>query len=506
MTAAAAAVVSAVCSWPLVRSHPLAGSWAAAVTAGYAYAAHLCWADRRAARWLLAGGLLWAGSVVSAARWAAVPATACWVALWVALAAGPAVLGGDTGGIRHRLLGTGSRLRAVALAAIAGAGTVAAVSLAAAGAAGAGTGTAQWWPGTARTAWVIIVQGVLAAAVPLAVGITVWHRRSARAGVSALLTQLATPPTVEGVQSVLRAVLKDPTAAVFYRLPDARLPDVPDFVSAAGERVQPPARGRGRLVFPAKGHDRKISALLSVADPLSVAVSRVQAAIIACGPALENARLQAILRDQLREVSASRSRIVQTAVAERRRLARDLHDGAQQHLHVLSTTLGIARQNTTQPQSLAAIDAARDQLRIALGKLRGLGRDLCPAVLDTDGLTAALESLADNGPLDVSLVSKAGRLNPETEIVAYLTIRETLQGLAEHTGATQANVTVIAENGQLTMQVTSDGTPGNGAGLGWISVITDRIRADGGDLSIRSEPDPVAAQGGICVEAWIPCG
>jgi signal transduction histidine kinase len=510
-------LLMAGCSWALARAHPLAGIWAVGVAVGYAYAAYLCSpANRGVAWWLRACSVLWAGSVTDAVRWAAAPAAACWVALWVTLAAGALVLRRDVskspfpgrwpgGRVKVRgIRGAGPRLRGITLAAGLSAGAVAATSLAVAGVTWTGAGglrAAQWWPGPARSPWVVAVQGVCAAAVPLAVGVDAWSRRWARASVSALLTRLATPPTVEGVQAVLRAALGDPTAAVFYRLPD-----VPDFISAAGERVELP-EGPGRLVFPVAGPDGEISALLSVDESLSVDAGRVQAALAGCGPALENARLQAVLRGQLREVRASRARIVQAAVAERRKLARDLHDGAQQYLLVLSTRLGMARQKATHPQSLAAIDAARDQLRIALSKLRGLGRDLYPAVLDTEGLTAALESLADDGPLDVDLASRTGRLDPGIEIVAYLTVRETLEGLAQHAAATHARVTVIAESDRLTVQVASDGTPGDEPRIPpWLSVITDRIRADGGDISIGSTPDPVTAQGGVWVEAWIPCG
>ncbi len=348
----------------------------------------------------------------------------------------------------------------------------------------------------------VAVQGAFAAAVPLAVAVGAWRRRWVRAGVSALVTRLATPPTVEGVQAALRTALGDPTAAVLYRLPD-----VPCFVSAGGEQVELAGAGPRRLVFPAAGCDGEIAALLTVDESLGVDAGRVQAALVACGPALENARLQAVLRAQLREVRASRARVVQAAVAERRRLARDLHDGAQQHLLVLSARLGMARQKATHPRALAAIDAARDQLRAALSGLRGLARDLYPAVLDTEGLTAALESLADDGPLDVDVVSRAGRLDPEIEIVAYLAVREILAGLARHAAATQATVTVVADSDRLTLRVASDGAPGRDLrSLPWLSLVTDRIRADGGDLSLGSDPDPVTAREAVWVEAWIPCG
>ena len=94
----------------------------------------------------------------------------------------------------------------------------------------------------------------------------------------------------------------------------------------------------------------------------------------------------------------------------------------------LSPSLALARQKATWPEAVAAIDAASEQLRVAIGKLRGLGRDLYPPLLESDGLAAALESLGDEGPLDADVTVSAGRLAPETEIVMYLTVRELSTG------------------------------------------------------------------------------
>ncbi|SRR6266581_2534750 len=505
LLAVSAFLLAACCSWPLLRSDPLIGAPALAVIAGYWYAAFLCAAatDPRAARWLVSCGLLWAGSITDAVPPLAVPAIVCWLALWTALAGGAVLLRSPVmmqAAVRGKL-GGGLARRGIALTAGVSASIIALTSLVLA--ALANRWATQWWPGPARGGWAIAVQGLCAATVPIAVAVAAWRRRSARAGVSALLTQLASPPTVEGVQSALRAALSDPTAAVFYRLPGGS-----GFVSATGEPVDVPVSEPGqRLVFPVRAQSGEVAAMLSVDGSAHVDAGRVQIALIACGPALENARLQAVLHSHLHAARASRARIVQAAVAERRKLARDLHDGAQQHLYALLTSLGMARQKTSQPQAVAAIDAARDQLRVALSKLRGLGRELYPALLDSEGLTAALESLADDGPLDVDVVSQTGRQEPEVEIVMYLTVREILAGLAGHSAATQAAVALVAANDRLSLQVTSDGYLGDRAGIpAWLSVITDRVEADGGGVSVKWSPDQITALGGICVEAWIPCG
>jgi signal transduction histidine kinase len=512
LLAVAAFALAAACSWPLLRSAPAAGAWVVAVAAGYCTAAlaGAAVSGRPDAAWLLACGLLWAGSAAGAARPLAILATCCWAALWIALPAGAVLLSRDAAArspaalrARERAADCGDPRgglgwRGITLTA----GSVAAVSAVTSLvlADQMGRWADQWWPGPDRETWAVVTQGLCAAAVPAAVGVAAWRRRSARAGVSALIAELASPPTVEGVQSALRAALDDPTVAVFYQLPDGS-----GFVSATGEPVGVPASGPGgRLVFPVRVPDGGVVAMLSADGAASVDAGRVRIALNACGPALENARLQAVLNSHLRAARASRARIVRAAVAERRKLARDLHDGAQQHLYALSTSLVLARQQTSQPEAVAAIDAAREQLRGALRKLRGIGRDLYPVQLDSEGLAAALDSLADDGPLDVDVTCETGRRDPEAEMVMYLTVREILAGLAEHLKAARAAVVVVAADGRLSLRVTSDGRLDSGAPPPWLSAVIDRIEADGGSLGVKSSADQIAALGGICMEAWIP--
>jgi signal transduction histidine kinase len=514
---AAVAVAATVCCWPLARLHPLAGVWAAAVGAAFAGAAWLC-ADLGlgVVGWLLACALLWGVSAAGALGAAMVPAGACWAALWLLLAAAPVVAGRrgpDPDGARPVWLAAGGAALAVAV-----------ISLAilvpdARNWAATTSHWAMWWPGPARGPWSVAVQGAAAVAVPAAAGLRAWRRRWARASVAGLLAGLPAAPTADGVQQALRTALGDPTAAVYYRLPGAQ-----GFVSSDGYQAVLPAGG-GRLVVPAGRPGDENSVVLTVDGSLGLDAAPLQAALVACRPALENAGLQAVLSSRLREVRESRARIVHTAIDERRRLARDLHDGAQQHLLVLLTRLGIARQNTTGPQSLEAIDAARDQLRVALGKLRGLSRDIYPSVLDAEGLTAALESLADSGQVDVELAGHPGKLDPEVEIIAYLTVRDILDGLGRQAPASHARISLLSVPGRLAIQVRAipaaagmaqeraRGTAAEAAGQdrstvppAWLAIVADRIRANGGDLSVRFEPVPATELEAVWVEAWIPCG
>ena len=513
----AVAVVAVVCCWPLARLHPLAGVWAAAVGAAFAGAAWLC-ADLGlgVVGWLLACALLWGVSAAGALGAAMVPAGACWAALWLLLAAAPVVAGRrgpDPDGARPVWLAAGGAALAVAV-----------ISLAilvpdARNWVETTSDWAMWWPGPARSPWSVAVQGAAAVAVPAAAGLRAWRRRWARASVAGLLAGLPAVPTAEGVQQALRTALGDPTAAVYYRLPGAQ-----GFVSSDGYQAVLPGGG-GRLVVPAGRPGDENSVVLTVDGSLGLDAAPLQAALVACRPALENAGLQAVLSSRLREVRESRARIVHTAIDERRRLARDLHDGAQQHLLVLLTRLGIARQNTTGPQSLEAIDAARDQLRVALGKLRGLSRDIYPSVLDAEGLTAALESLADSGQVDVELAGHPGKLDPEVEIIAYLTVRDILDGLGRRAPASHARISLLSVPGRLAIQVratpavagkaveSARGSAAEAAGQdrstvppAWLAIVADRIRANGGDLSVRFEPVPATELEAVWVEAWIPCG
>jgi signal transduction histidine kinase len=513
----AVAVAAAVCCWPLARLHPLAGVWAAAVGAAFAGAAWLC-ADlgRGVVGWLLACALLWGVSAAGALGSAMVLAGACWAALWLLLAAASVVAGRrgpDPDGARPVWLAAGGAALAVAVISLAilvpdprnWAETT--------------SDWAMWWPGPARSPWSVAVQGAVAAAVPAAAGLRAWRRRWARASVAGLLAGLPAVPTAEGLQQALRAALGDPTAAVYYRLPGAQ-----GFVSSDGYQAVLPGGG-GRLVVPAGRPGDENSVVLTVDGSLGLDAAPLQAALVACRPALENAGLQAVLSSRLREVRESRARIVHTAIDERRRLARDLHDGAQQHLLVLLTRLGIARQNATGPQSLEAIDAARDQLRVALGKLRGLSRDIYPSVLDAEGLTAALESLADSGQVDVELAGHPGKLDPEVEIIAYLTVRDIVDGLGRQALASHARISLLSVSGRLAIQVratpaaagkaveSAQGTAAEAAGQdrstvppAWLAIVADRIRANGGDLSVRFEPVPATELEAVWVEAWIPCG
>jgi signal transduction histidine kinase len=206
------------------------------------------------------------------------------------------------------------------------------------------------------------------------------------------------------------------------------------------------------------------------------------------GPAialgLENERLQAELLAQLGELRASRARIVETADAERRRLERDLHDGAQQRLLALSYDIRLARASAAADGDTAAqmtLATAMEQTGAALEELRALAHGIYPAVLAEAGLAAALATLADTAPLPVQILRADGRRYPApVEAAAYFTVAEAV-GDAARRGADRAAVTVAHDNELLAVTVEDNGTGRDSP----MVTLTDRVGALGGTLFIK---------------------
>ena len=202
------------------------------------------------------------------------------------------------------------------------------------------------------------------------------------------------------------------------------------------------------------------------------------------------ARLDADLRASLDELRASRVRIVEASDTERRRLERNLHDGAQARLVGLALMLTHARRRAeTEPAEVPELlDAALVELRSSLGELRELARGIHPAVLTEKGLDAALYALAARAPVPVTLDSDAaGRLPLPVEIAAYFVVSEGLTNVAKYAKATGANVAVHRVNGCVSVDITDDGIGGadvaRGSGLRGLA---DRVAALDGTLSVES--------------------
>jgi signal transduction histidine kinase len=214
--------------------------------------------------------------------------------------------------------------------------------------------------------------------------------------------------------------------------------------------------------------------------------------------ALENARLHAQLRAQLTELQESRTRIVAAGDAERRRLERDLHDGAQQRLLALGLALQLLRADHRDSQLLAE---AESELQEALRELRELARGIHPAILTDQGLTAAVGSLVDRAALPITTRVTDQRYPQPVESAAYFVVSEALANATKHAHARSATVSIAPRNGGLVVEVSDDGCggakPGAGSGL---EGLADRVGALDGRLTINSTPGA-----GTTIRAEIPC-
>ena len=200
---------------------------------------------------------------------------------------------------------------------------------------------------------------------------------------------------------------------------------------------------------------------------------------------------QALANASAREqLAASRARIVEASDAERRRLERNLHDGAQQRLVSLSLLLRLAARRVKEdPETTAQLERAADELAQALQELRELARGIHPAVLTERGLAPALQALAARAPLPVELVVPEERLPAPVEAAAYYLVSEALANVAKHADASGVRVSVARDDGRVAVEVADDGVggadPQRGTGLRGLA---DRLGALDGSLSLDSPP------------------
>jgi signal transduction histidine kinase len=189
------------------------------------------------------------------------------------------------------------------------------------------------------------------------------------------------------------------------------------------------------------------------------------------------------------ELAASRARIVAAGDAERRRLERNLHDGAQQQLVSLSLALRMARSTVDETsQTSALLDAASDQLMQALAELRELARGIHPAILTDQGLRAAVEALARRSPVPVELsINPPPGVPSQVEAASYYVISEALANTAKYADAQTVRVSVRRNDAQLHVEVADDGRGGADRELGsGLNGLADRVSALGGQLRVVS--------------------
>ena len=296
--------------------------------------------------------------------------------------------------------------------------------------------------------------------------------------VTGLVRRLGEAPEPGALRAALAEALADPSLALAYWLADSER-----FVDAEGRAMTL----RERTWTAVELNGRRIGAI--VHDPsLADEPELVGAAGAAAALALENQRLSAELRARIDELRSSRARLVEAGDAERRRLERDLHDGAQSRLVSLAMKLRLARRRARDPELAALLDESSAELQASLDELRELARGIHPAVLTDRGLGPALEMLANRAPVAVEIAGDApGDLPAPVATAFYFVASEALANVAKYANAERAIVTVERGADRVVVEVADDGVGGadvaSGSGLRGLA---DRVAALDGRLDVDS--------------------
>ncbi len=332
---------------------------------------------------------------------------------------------------------------------------------------------------------------------PIAFLIGLLHDRLARSSVGELLLELRTDPAPAELREGLARALRDPSLTLAYWLPD--FASYADLDGTAVELPMPDDRRATTLI----DHDGvRVAALLH--DPaLDEEPELLNAVTAAAGIALENARLHAELRARLEELRGSRARIVDAGQTERKRLERNLHDGAQQRLIALSLELGLWEEGLQgDSEASRRLDRARREIATSLEELRDIARGLHPAVVSGHGLEVALEQLAARGPVPVRMDVEVGNRLPERlEVAVFYLVAESLANIGKHANATSATVEVSRIDGRVVVEIVDDGIGGADTELGsGLRGLADRVEALEGRMRIWSPEGH-----GTRLRAEIPC-
>jgi signal transduction histidine kinase len=316
--------------------------------------------------------------------------------------------------------------------------------------------------------------------------------------VSRLMTRLNEAPRAGGLRDALAEALEDPSLELVYWLPERQ-----GYVDFTGRDYELPVDDPSRAIQAVTREGECVAAI--VHDAVEEAEPHVQSVAAAASLAILNERLDAQLRAKIDELRASRERMLRIGLEERRRLERDLHDGAQQRLVSMALNIRIARAKLNE-DPLAAdqlLETAGHELDSALAELRELARGIHPAVLTDRGLATALETLASRAPVPVELGALPEERLPEgVELAAYFVVAEGLTNVAKYANATHATVGVERQNGRLVVEVADDGVGGaNPQGGTGLRGLADRLAVLEGRLEIDSERGR-----GTTLRAQIPCG
>ena len=344
----------------------------------------------------------------------------------------------------------------------------------------------------------VIVTVRAAAAVACVLGL--WRLRSTRSAVVDLVGDLGSDDSApDRLGDALRRALGDPSLVLLPWSADADA-----YVDANGRRVDLPVDDPGRASTLIEQEGAPVAVLVHdealLEDP-----GLVGAVVAAVRLNSDNERLRTELQSQLAEVDASRARILAAGDEERRRIERDLHDGAQQRLVTIALALRLSEARLdadADPGIRETLAQTVKDLGEAIDELRDLARGIHPAILSEAGLQAALESLVDRSPLPVRLdVNLPSEPPAPAAATAYFAVSEALTNVAKHSRATDVLVRVSARTGGLLVEVADDGIGGAASGEGsGLRGMADRVAAAGGALKVESPAD-----GGTHLEVDLPC-
>jgi PAS domain S-box-containing protein len=307
-------------------------------------------------------------------------------------------------------------------------------------------------------------------------------------------------PSAEELQQVIAQAVDDPSLEVVYRTSG----DPAEWVDERGRPAELPENSLTRSMTEIWSGGVPVAALIhdaALADaPVMTEVANGFAQM-----ALQNQRLETELRSSLRELKASRTRIMSAADEERRRIERDLHDGAQQRLLALAIELELAGElvATDPGKGARRLHELVEDVNEAMADIRSLASGLYPSVLLERGLVEALSETAATCPLPTTLTAAGlGRYAPEIEGAVYFCCREALQNAAKHAEGARTAVIKLWEAEAIHFEIRDDGVGlprGHGSEGAGITNMRDRIGAMGGTLAIESHPD-----GGTCVMGSVP--
>ncbi len=378
-----------------------------------------------------------------------------------------------------------------------------------------GPGRRALFPSVAGSVWLLFFMAVLAAGlvgvrlpeavfwilafsvvvVPVAFLTGLLRSRLARGGLVELLRGMRAMHSAD-LRSALARALGDPALVIAYPVAGSRA-----FVDADDRPVTLPADGN-RAVAPVK-RDGEVVAALIYDRSLDDDPELVEAVGGAAAIALENQQLHAAAENQLAEVRASRKRVISAGDAERRRIERNLHDGAQQRLVTLALQLSLIGRRIRDDPSDAErlVTSASDELAQSLEELRELARGIHPAALD-QGLDVALEALARRSEVPTAVLCEPGPRLPEpVAFAAYFVASEALANVVKYAHASAATVSLMRTQTGVVVEITDDGVggadPASGSGLRGLA---DRVEALDGRLRVSSPPGA-----GTVVTAELPC-